>query len=59
MFNLREILGAHLHVLSTHGHIFVHIFVAFLLDTVNRFYSTKYRNVLWGFFIFMWLLFLS
>ena len=48
-----EIFGADLHILSTHGHIFVafldHIFVAFLLDTINRFYSTKYGNVLSGF----------
>ena len=30
MFNLQEVLGADLHILSTHGHIFV-TFFAFLL----------------------------
>ena len=41
MFNLQEVLWATLHSLSIHGCIFVRIFcifVAFLLDTLNRFY---------------------
>ena len=45
MFNLQEVLGADMRILSTHGHIFVTCF-AFLLDTINRFYLTKYGNVL-------------
>ena len=44
--NLQEILRADLHFLSIHGHIFVRIFVAFLLDTINRFYLTQYSKLL-------------
>ena len=50
MFNVQEIFGLHLRFLWTHGNLFVaflvHVFVAVLLDTINRFYSTKYGNVL-------------
>ena len=35
MFNLQEAWGADMHILSTHGHIFV-TFFAFLLHFLNK-----------------------
>ena len=46
MFNLQEMLWAHLHSLLIHDRLFNCIFVAFLLDTIKDFIPHQYSNLL-------------